>query len=238
MKKRLVSILLSALTVASLTGCSITVSTDDVKDQTVATEGNATESNQIELNKDDNIVTDEETSASEEENTQNEVNSDVPTGCFIIDGNTFEVGKLTLSDLAGWEHEQLNESSLDAGYKSLSAIKCYNDAYGTGFKASSISVFIENDTNEAKAIENCTVTGVKLSAQAGNNMADKYPDTVVKGGITFGSSLDDVNAVFGQPYDTYTNDKYSTYSYEVENCSYKFTVLNNGGVSQIEIKAY
>lgn len=86
---------------------------------------------------------------------------------------------------------------------------------------------------ESNLIEN-GVYGIDIDIM----WSDNYPDFSI-GGITWGSSVDDIKRIFGEPDYLYNSSSYSSYTYTVEDNYY--TVYNltfsltDGGVTEIDI---
>ncbi len=97
-----------------------------------------------------------------------------------------------------------------------------------------------NNSEEKKDIRDCQITSVSLDIRW--SKSKKYPEFILPGGITWGSTVEDVEAVFGKPEtEPYRSDtlKYWDYSYKDDNGYYiEITIYDDKGVTRIELKDY
>ncbi len=112
-------------------------------------------------------------------------------------------------DLAEYGYE--NGYVLNGGGSIFMTIYLENEAY-----ESDITVGFENFTTEVKDVTECSVPDLRISIL----FADTYPEVVLPGGITWGSTLEEVLAAYGDGYegDPYRADSlsYTVYEYAID----------------------
>lgn len=112
-------------------------------------------------------------------------------------------------DLAEYGYE--NGYVLNGGGSIFMTIYLENEAY-----ESDITVGFENFTTEVKDVTECSIPDLRISIL----FADTYPEVVLPGGITWGSTLEEVLAAYGDGYegDPYRADSlsYTVYEYAID----------------------
>ena len=71
--------------------------------------------------------------------------------------------------------------------------------------------------------------------------SDSNPDIKLPGDLTWGSSLDDVLAAYGKPYETYYSDtlQYYELTYKTDDYQYlQLVVYDDGGIESVYMDDY
>ncbi len=97
-----------------------------------------------------------------------------------------------------------------------------------------------NASNEAKDIKETSVYSVDFDITWADTT--NYPSVVLPKGITWGATIADVKAAYGEPDDTYYSDslKYWSYTYSDDDYDYsvQLTIYDDRGVTEIDVTSY
>ena len=99
-----------------------------------------------------------------------------------------------------------------------------------------------NNSDSSKDILECDVSSLYADIEGMENT--NYPNITLSGGITWGSTLDEVEAVYGKPKedDIYRADElyYWSYTYTSEDYSTQVIlhIYDDGGVKEIDLRTY
>lgn len=122
--------------------------------------------------------------------------------------------------------------SLESGTILSSAPELVSDVYGTKVNAG-----FANYSDELKDVAECDVVSLNSRTRRGSTEIDgeRLP-LVLKGGVTWGSSADDVRAAFGKPTDDSVEDSYELMEYELnDGLRLSFYVFGDDGVGEIDM---
>ena len=147
---------------------------------------------------------------------------------LISDKYTFDLADYGKED--GYQLEA-NEYTLSTIYLENSEIDEDFD-YTVGFK---------NTTSEAKDIKSTSIWAMDFDMTYCDTT--NYPKVVLPKGITWGSTLDEVKAAYGEPsQDPYYADSlgYWSYTYEDDDLDYsvELIIYEDKGVTEIDVKSY
>lgn len=135
-------------------------------------------------------------------------------------------------DLADYGHE--DGYILNKGDKTFSTIDLENDKYDA-----EVSVGFINNDEKAKDILECEIWAYGIDIAWSE---EGYPDIELPGGITWGSTIEDVVAAYGEPEDEpYYSDslKYYVYEYQYEYSKYfKLTIYEDRGLTAFDLSSY
>lgn len=166
------------------------------------------------------------------------------SGRITINGNAFTLHKSTYDDLvnAGWHLDDMTTETLDSMYhgefilnpSQTSAglsMRFMNDSLG-GFDA--LSVEFVNLGSSAVDFRQCAISGIYVDAafMGGGQVA---PEVTVEGGGSLGMTLDEIAAIYGEPYDSYRSDSYASLSYRSEDYSHMLEFQSSDGNTCDEI---
>lgn len=113
-----------------------------------------------------------------------------------------------------------------------------NHNYDSNF---SFSVGFANTSGSAKDILDCDVASITAGIEWAET--DNYPSIVLPGGITWGSTADDVKAAYGEPTDDpYRAEELGYWVYTYQSPDYdktvSLTIYDDGGLKEISLKTY
>ena len=157
--------------------------------------------------------------------------ADWKTFAFTLDGKDMSL-PVAYSDLqaAGWSVD-LSEYGYEDGYimnaNDAVSVSLTNDKYDLTAVAG-----FANLTDSAQDITKCDVISLTLDAE----FSDSNPDIKLPGDLTWGSSLDDVLAAYGKPYETYYSDtlQYYELTYKTDDYQYlQLVVYDDGGIESV-----
>lgn len=122
--------------------------------------------------------------------------------------------------------------SMNAGDKVTGTINLTNDDYD-----SKVAVGFQNTSEKAIDITECQI----WSYEVNNSRADKPVTFALPGGITMGSTFDDIKAAYGEPTETYVADGsgYTTYTYYNDYTQkLRLTVYDDAGLTDFSYQLY
>ena len=127
---------------------------------------------------------------------------------------------------------------LNPGDKVLCTVNLENPNIDSEFD---FSVGFKNYGDEVKDIKETSVWAMDLDKRWCDT--DNYPSVVLPGGITWGSTVDDIKALYGEPADEpYRSDDlgYWEYTYELNDDDYqvRLTIYDEYGLTEINIYDY
>lgn len=99
-----------------------------------------------------------------------------------------------------------------------------------------LTVYFVNDSSEAKKVSECQVGGIACSSY--DSEYKMQFELVFAGGITVGSTMDEVIAVYGEPTEKYEDDDYSSYEWRDRNyynCGREVMTDENGRVISMQV---
>lgn len=156
---------------------------------------------------------------------------------FSLDGKSYTI-PFAYSDIKpDWSFDMA-----DYGYEDgyilnpseyvYSTISLENDAYDCDF-----NIGIINNTSSAIDITEGDVWAASIDISWG----ESYPDLVLPGNLTWGSTLEEVEAAFGVPEDTYYSESlgYWEYTYQIDYTYYfDLTIYDDKGITAFGYKQY
>ncbi|MGI6199167.1 MAG: hypothetical protein ACOYJA_00185 [Christensenellales bacterium] len=163
---------------------------------------------------------------------------------FTFDGQNYAIFfPYEQLEAAGWTFDLADYGHADGyilnkGDKVTSTIELTNPNYSEKLR---VNVGFVNHGDEAKDILQCEVWGFACEITYGFKRLDSVPEMTIAGGITWGSTKEQVEAAFGEPKDVYTSEDhgYVTYTYQDEFSKYlKLTIFDEMGVTKIEMQNY
>ncbi len=97
-----------------------------------------------------------------------------------------------------------------------------------------------NTSGEAKDIKETSIYSVDFDITW--TETTNYPSVVLPKGITWGATLEDVKAAYGEPDDSYYSDSlhYWSYTYEDDDYDYdvQLTIYEDRGITEIDLSSY
>lgn len=162
-----------------------------------------------------------------------------------IDGVTYSY-PYSYKDLkkAGWDFD-LKEYGYDNGYilnaneYTFSTVDLHNDKYGKEYDSANVNIGFQNFTDKPQDILDCDIWAIGATAVYGSKPVEKAPKIELAGGITFGSSMEDIIKAYGEPDSTYEGTYYTELEYQNEYTQYmKLYVYKEGGLLEIDLKNY
>ncbi len=146
---------------------------------------------------------------------------------------------------AGWDFDISDYGSeeyvLEGGKYITGGIYLENPAYlmDTFYEYPEIRVGMRNYSSKDADIKACDVWSLSISRVYGTKTVSKYPDVVIAGGITWGSSAEDIMAAYGQPEDTHQSDSgYTAYTYRDDNGAEMTLTVYVDGLGEIKLQKY
>lgn len=256
MKKKLISILLCAIAVASLAGCGKKVDMDalreEIREEVLAELEEEQKKEEREAEKEarraekekedeeepvetDPVETPEVTDTPEQTKTPVAGSTEWQSMTFTLDDKTYtlpfayeDIKSDWNFDMADYGHE--NGYILNPDQYVYSTISLEHNTYDCSFY-----VGLANNSDSAKDITECDIYSVSIDMQWG----DSYPDLVLPGNLTWGSTLEEVEAVFGIPEDTYYSENlgYWNYTYSVDYTNeFSLTVYEDKGITEFTLR--
>lgn len=265
MRKKLLLSFCSALCILTVAGCSVNVNVPnkssngtEAKDTVVTNEGTSEVFSSVkedtekivpevktevpERFKDDEgsketgteITQDEEISEETNDSTveMNELTSSSWKDLkFTLEGVEYSIfDNLSVLDFeaAGWHIDGNDVDTIEAGTYAI--LNYEND----DFEDASLTLCVGNKSDSDISLSEGLVFSVDYCANYGWRLVDNYPDINVHG-IGVGASIDNVKAVFGEPYDVYNGEKSTIYTYnDSDGCSFKVTFIEGIGASEFD----
>lgn len=163
---------------------------------------------------------------------------------FAFDGQNYAIFfSYDQLEAAGWTFDLADYGHADGyilnkGDKVTSTIELTNPNYNEKLR---VNVGFVNHGDEAQDILQCDVWAFACEITYGFKLLDNVPEMTIAGGITWGSTKEQVEAAFGQPEDVYTSEDhgYVTYTYQDAFSKYlKLTIYDEMGVTKIEMQNY
>lgn len=217
MKKKILSVLLVILLVASvfaLTGCD--------KESSTSTK---------------NDVKTEENKSSKEEKKEDVKAADDNDNYFIkIKGKKFKAGDKisSLKEVGISQDEKVLDEKVKKNTYVIGAGTLYNES-----KKRVLNMTPYNASDEEITVKDAVIGGLEVGEYQYDKISQEVLDLEVEvaGGIKLGSTLDDVEKVFGKTDNTYFAESlgYTTYTYKSSEVyrSYEFTIDKDGKVAKI-----
>ncbi len=188
-------------------------------------------------------TTEATTEAATEASAPGELSDDLYSEQISIDGVVYHLpfdyslisDKYTF-DLADYGKE--DGYQLEANEYTLSTIYLENSEIDEDFDC---TVGFKNLTSEAKDIKTTSIWAMDFDMTYCET--DNYPKVVLPKGITWGSTLDEVKAAYGEPTeDPYYADSlgYWSYTYSDDDLDYSVDLIiyEDKGVTEIDVKSY
>lgn len=230
----LIILIIVAVIVAILVFVVVTAVTSKSKDKDKTNDTNQTEE------KNDNEDKDNDQNKEDDENEENEstvLDGDWKTMKFSFDGKTYTLMS-NFSEISknGWtlDTTYLEGDSLESMYKTYTSISLVNPKYSD----SDISVGLINKTDAAKKYEDCEFWSISVS----NEWIDTPVDFSLPGGVKYGSTLAEIEAVYGKPEtdNIYRSEtlKYYEYTYETDDIVLDLTIYDETGLMEFNYKYY
>lgn len=175
-----------------------------------------------------------------------ELSSDWKNLQISMDGQVYSLPfAYDLLVAAGWDFDISDYGSeeyvLEGGKYITGGIYLENPAYlmDTFYEYPEIRVGMRNYSSKDADIKACDVWSLSISRVYGTKTVSKYPDVVIAGGITWGSSAEDIMAAYGQPEDTYQSDSgYTAYTYRDDNGAEMTLTVYVDGLGEIKLQQY
>lgn len=257
MKKKLVSILLCIVAVASMTACGKRVDMEALKEEVrqevlaemkeeqekaereAAREARRDQKETEDEEKENEGIDEEKPVSTPSTQTKEPVAGPVDWSSmtFTLDGTEYTIP----FNYDGLESEWTFDLA-DYGYEDGYVLNPNEYIYATVDLEHAVYdcrfyIGLENNTNEILDIKDCDVWSVSIDT----DWADSYPDIELPGGITWGSSLAEVEAAYGIPEDTYRAEDlgYTVYNYNMDYTYYmSLTIYDEEGVTSFDYKVY
>ncbi len=262
MKKKLIAILLCAITITSVTACGKRIDMDALKEEVREeileemeeeqkkeereaekearrAEREAEKENEEQKEQKENEPLEDEPKASAPAETKTPVagSTEWTSMTFALDGKTYAI-PFSYEDIkSDWSFD-LADYGYEDGYilnpneYVYSTIELENDAYDCTFY-----IGLENNDTSAKDITECDIWAASIDI----TWADSYPTLELPGGLTWGSSLEEVEALYGIPESTYRSESlgYWSYDYAVDNTyMLSLTIYDENGITEFRYKLY
>lgn len=162
-------------------------------------------------------------------------------GKFTIAGKELTLNNdYSILEKSGWQIDfsklEEEDQTLESGYKTFSILKLENPKYPD----SNVTVGLKNDSNTKMPLSKCKYWALTVD----NTYSDTPVDFSLENGIKNGSSLQEVESVYGIPeeeLDIYRSDslKYTEYNYNYEyNIYLKLTIYDDRGLTGFSYKIY
>lgn len=247
MKKKLVSIMLCIVCVLGLAACGKTTTQTTDNSADVEESANATSGKNVAKGRDKTADT-QDTQASQSTQEQDTSNQTAQTGTltstdwkdmmFALDGQVltlpFDYSQIQSTwtlDMADYGYE--DGYVMNKGDKTYSTIDLENSLY-----EAPLTVGFVNNGDAAQDILQCQIWSVDIDT----TYSDTYPQIELPGGITWGSTVEQVVAAYGEPEDEpYRSDDLGYYSYEYSYDYSKYLTLyiwDDGGLKEVEYQVY
>lgn len=165
-----------------------------------------------------------------------EVSDDWTDMTFAVDGVTYTI-PFSYADIKDSWNFDLADYGYENGYilNSMdyiySSIALEHASYDANF-----FIGLKNYTDDPIEI----IDGNVWAAQLEMTYADQYPEILLPGGITWGSTHEEVKAAYGEPEDTYRSDdlKYTSYDYNSGDKNFSVIVYDDKGLTEFDFKDY
>ncbi|MCI6638901.1 MAG: DUF6612 family protein [Bilifractor sp.] len=162
---------------------------------------------------------------------------------FALNGDAYQI-PFAYADLVSHGWTLGKESGLTEGYvlnpgdKLTALADLKNEAYDGDFE---FTVGFANTGDSVQDVTKCSIWSVSMRTEYCKT--DSYPSLELPGGITWGSTAEDVVKAYGEPHDEpYRSDDfgYSVYDYQTDdfNCYLKLSIYDNGGVKEVSLQNY
>ena len=157
---------------------------------------------------------------------------------FHFDGHTYTLTS-SVQELInnGWDFDPdyLKETnSLESMHKTYTTIPLLNSKYSD----SDVRVALINKTSETKNFSECTFCNINIS----NDWIDTPVEFSLPGGIKNGSTLAEIEQVYGKPDEDsiYRSEslKYYSYTYEKGDVLLELTIYDDKGLTEFNFKYY
>ncbi len=186
----------------------------------------------------------EENNNTNNDNTNDDNNNQTIPGdwkslSFGLDGKIYKL-KNFYSDFKenGWTMDTsgFESDTLDSMYKTFSTIRLSNPKYSDA----EVKIGLFNMASEKKPFADCQYWAITVD----NSWSDTPVDFALPGGIKYGSTLEEIERVYGKPTDEddiYRSEslKYTEYEYVYDFDIYlTLTVYDDGGLKDFSYKTY
>jgi len=193
--------------------------------------------------RDDTVISEDESVINDDNSTVSEnVSSDWKSGEFTLDGVSYKLNS-NYTDLTanGWSIDlaRLGYADgyiLNANDKTTSTIKLESSK----FSDADVNIGFVNLGTGAKDITECQFWAITVR----NSFSDTPVSFTLPGGIKNGSTLSEIESIYGKPTDPddiYRSEelKYTVYSYDYDYQVYlKLTIYDDGGLKEFDYKIY
>lgn len=245
----LIIVILVAVVVAILVFVVISATTsksknDDKKNDKDVVENKDEEKDEnTDINNDNNNTDNDNNNTTNNDNNTNNDNQTIPGDwkslSFGLDGKVYKL-KNFYSDFKenGWTMDTsgFDSDTLDSMYKTFSTIKLSNPKYSDA----EVKIGLINLASEEKPFVECQYWAITVD----NSWSDTPVEFVLPGGIKYGSTLEEIERVYGKPTDAddiYRSEslKYTEYEYTYDFDIYlTLTVYDDGGLKDFSYKTY
>ncbi len=237
----LIIVILVAVVVAILVFVVISATTSKSKNDDKKNDKDVVE------NKDENKEEEENNNndyTNDDNNTNDDSNNQIIPGdwkslSFGLDGKTYKL-KNFYSDFKenGWTMDTsgFESDTLDSMYKTFSTIRLSNPKYSDA----EVKIGLFNMASEKKPFADCQYWAITVD----NSWSDTPVDFALPGGIKYGSTLEEIERVYGKPTDEddiYRSEslKYTEYEYVYDFDIYlTLTIYDDGGLKDFSYKTY
>ena len=168
---------------------------------------------------------------------------------FEFDGSVYKI-PFAYNDLEtnGWSFD-FSDYGYENGYELepneyiLATISLENVAkYGEDCEVD-VTIGIINNSDETLDAKECDVYSFECDTYWELDEGRPLPPLTLPGGLTWGATIDEITAVYGEPDDTYRSDsdtlKYTKYTYTTDDGqTMDLTIYDEEGLTQFEMRVY
>lgn len=239
----LIIVILVAVVVAILVFVVISATSSKSKNDDKKNDKDVVENKDEEKEENNNTNNENENNNTNDNNENNNNDQTIPGDwkslSFGLDGKTYKL-KNFYSDFSksGWTMDTsgFESDTLDPMYKTFSTIRLSNPKYSDA----EVKIGLINLASEKKPFDECQYWAITVD----NSWSDTPVEFVLPGGIKYGTTLEEIERVYGKPTDEddiYRSEslKYTEYEYVYDFDIYlTLTVYDDGGLKDFSYKTY
>ena len=138
---------------------------------------------------------------------------------------------------AGW-YITLDDYTLKAGTRTTCDIDLLHQDYldKDNTPVFKMQIGFKNSLSVDKNINQCEVYTLQINGLYEKGLKKNLPELEMAKGITFGSTIEDIEDAYGKPSSKIDKNNYTIYTYEEGNSTMKLTIHNGIGLTKIELK--